>query len=167
MSRTIKADQVRDAFLEALRSESASIETMGALAASESYPKIRSLFLALGQQGREVYRIRGIGFINIHIRSETPGWWNILKTVKRDLDLLTKEFKIKCFYVLLIRRDDQFIADGYIVSDFAKSPLVRQPGIEETKYTVNERQHLDVNKKLLSIEKVAKVLMKARSRNAI
>lgn len=135
---------------------------MSGLASDESNPTIRGLFLALGQAGREIYLIRGVGFINVHIRSEPPGWWSILKTVKRDLDILAKEFGTKCFYVLLVGRADQHTANGYIASDFSSSPFVRPPGVEVTKYTVNEKQHLDVRKLLLSVGKVAKVLMEVR-----
>jgi hypothetical protein len=162
MSRAAKADRIRDAFLEALKAQGASIETMGDLAADASNSTIRGLFLALGQAGREVYLVRGVGFINVHVRSEPPGWWSILKTVKRDLDVLAIEFGTKCFYVLLVGRNDQHIADGYIATDFSNPPFVRPPGVEETKYTVNEKQHLDARKLLLSVGKVAKVLMVAR-----
>jgi len=159
MSRTAKADDIRDAFLEALRSQDATVETMADLAADESNEKIRNLFLSLGQAGREVYLVRGVGFVNIHVRSEPPGWWGILQTVKRDLDALTGELKIRSVYVLLIGRKDQHIADGYIATDFTNSPFIRLPSVDDTKYTVNERQHLDVNKLLLSVGKVAKVLL--------
>src|SRR5690348_11231900 len=118
MSRTAKADAIRDAFLQALKAEGAEVETLAELAAAESNETIRGLFLALGQAGREVYLVRGLGFINVHIRSEPPGWWNILKTVKRDLDILTNKFETKCVYVLLIGRKDQHIADGYVATDF-------------------------------------------------
>lgn len=161
MSRIAKADRVRKAFFDALRSQGASVESMADLAAG-SNPTIRDLFMALGQAGREVYLVRGVGLINVHIRSEPPGWWSILKTVKRDLDMLAKEFETKCFYVLLVGRDDQHIADGYIVTDFATSPFIRPPGVEETKFTVNEKRHLDPRNLLLSVGKVAKVLMEAR-----
>jgi hypothetical protein len=162
MSRTDKADRIRDAFLDALRSQGASVESMADLAATSS-STVRKLFLALGQAGREAYLVRGVGIINVHVRSEAPGWWSILKTVKRDLDLLAKEFQTKCFYVLLVGRDDQHVADGYIANDFAASPFTRPPGVEKTKYTVNEKQHLDRRKLLLSVGKVAKVLLEARA----
>ena len=124
------------------------------------------MFAALGQAGREVYLIRGVALVNVHVRSEPPGWWNILKTVKRDLDLMAKEFALNCIYVLLVGRSDRHVADGYIVTDFAKGPFTRPLKAEKTKYSINERQHLDKGALLLSVAKVAKVLAQYRAANA-
>lgn len=159
MSRSSTSDTVRDAFLGVLRAQGATVESMSGLAATESNDTISNLLLGLGRAGREVYWVRGVGFINIHIRSEAPGWWNILKSVKSDLDVLAKEFGVKSYYVLLVGRNDRFIANGYVATDFSSSPFVRPPGVEASKYSVNENQHLDQKKLLLSVEKVAKVLL--------
>ena len=136
---------------------------MADLAADESNDTIRNLFLALGRAGREFYLVRGVGFINVHIRSEDRGWWGILKTVKKDLEIITSKFGLKCYYVLLVGRADRFVADGYIIKDFSSSPFLKPPGADEAKYTVNERQHLNPSKRLLSLEKVAKTLMALRN----
>ena len=156
-----RAEEIRSAFLEAIRAEGLLPEPMAEVAVSSS-GKIRQLFAALGQAGREVYLIRGVALVNLHIRSEPPGWWNILKTVKRDLDAMAREFGVTCIYVLLIGRKDRHVADGYIVTDFGKPPFVRAPKGEETKYSINERQHLDTRSLLLSVAKVAKVLASHR-----
>lgn len=162
MSRTVEADRIRDAFLQALRAEGASVETMADLAAGESNDMIRNLFLALWRAGREVYLVRGVGFINVHVRSQDRGWWGILKSVKKDLDILTGKFGIKCYFVLLVGRDDHYIADGYIVTDFSNSPFLKPPGVDKIKYTVHEKHHLNPRKRLLSLGKVAKALMALR-----
>lgn len=162
MSRSAKADIIRDAFLQALESEGVSVETMADLAAKGPDETFRNLFLGLGRAGREVYFVRGFGFVNVHIRSEPPGWWNILKTVKRDLDILSKEFKIGCYFVLLVGRNDVYVADGYIVTDFKSPPFLRPPGVEDTKYTVNERQQLDPTKRISSVRRVATSLAAMR-----
>ena len=162
MSRTVEADQIRNAFLDALRAEGASVESMADRAANASNETVRNLLLALGRAGREVYLVPGVGFINVHVRSEGRGWWGILKSVKKDLDFLANELGMKCYFVLLIGRDDKYIADGYIVTDFARSPFLKPPSVDATKYTVNERQHLNPSKRFLSIGKVAKTLMAFR-----
>lgn len=156
-----RAESIRSAFLDALRAEGLSPEPMVEVAASSS-GLVKQLFAALGQAGREVYLIRGVALVNLHIRSEPPGWWNILKTVKHDLDAMAKEFRLNCIYVLLVGRDDRHIADGYIVTDFDNPPFVRAPKGEVTKYSINERQHLDKRTLLLSVAKVAKVLASHR-----
>lgn len=160
MVRVDKTDIIRNAFLDALKSHGASVQTMAELAAKESTPNIRDILLHLGRAGREVYLVPGIGFINVHVRSEPPGWWNILKTVKKDLEFLSNTIGINCYFVLLVGRNDPHVADGYIGTDFAKPPFICLPGVKETKYTINERQHLDSNSLLLSVGKVAKVLLK-------
>jgi hypothetical protein len=139
MSPTAAADDIKNAFLEELRSQGAPVETMGELAAEASSTTTQRLFLALGQQAREVYRVPGVGFINLHIKSKPPGWWNILKTVKKDLDDLTGWTGIRSFYVLLVGRNDPHIANGYIATDFLSLPFKRHPEAEATKYTVNEK----------------------------
>lgn len=163
MNRHIKADSIRDAFLNALKSEGASVRTMVELAEKETDQELRNIMLALGRAGREVYLVSGVGFVNVHVRSEPPGWWNILKTVRGDLTFLSAKrggkSGINCYYVLLIGRNDHHVADGYIATDFDKPPFTRPPGLEKTKYTINERQHLDSGKLLLSVGKVAKTLL--------
>src|SRR5713101_4260504 len=104
-----RAEEIRTAFLDALRAEGLSPEPMHDVAVSAS-GTVKDLFAALGQAGREVYLLRGAALVNLHIRSEAPGWWNILKTVKRDLDAMAKEFAVNCIYVLLIGRNDRFFA---------------------------------------------------------
>jgi hypothetical protein len=161
MSRSERSDAIRDAFLAALREQGASVESMADLAASEPNGTLRDVLLGLGRAGREVYLLRGVGFMNVHVRAEPPGWWNILKSVKRDLDLLAKELGVKTYYVLLIGREDSHIANGYIAADFATTPFARTPKSEEMKYSVNEKVHLDQNKRLLSIKKISTILLQA------
>jgi len=165
MSRTIESDSVRDALLTSLRSQGASVETMASLASDTTTSTVRSLFERLGHAGREVYFVRGLGLINVHVRSQSPGWWNILKTVKNDLDTLHGELGIARFFVLLIGRPDRFIADGYIITEFDQPPLMRDPSVERTKYTINEMPHLDQSRKLLSLDKVTKALLSNIRRN--
>jgi len=106
--------------------------------------------------------VRGVGLINVHVRSEPPGWWNILKTVKEDLDFLRKHLRVERLFVLLVGRNDRFVADGYIATEFDEPPFLRHPGIETKKYSINEKSHLDASKKILSVEKLAKGLLGAK-----
>jgi len=162
MKGTETSNRIRDAFLDAVKSFGGTIETMNDLASKATIPNVRQVYERLGQSGRNVYLIHGVGLINIHVRSEPPGWWNVLKTVKEDFDLLRRELGIETYFLLLIGRSDRHVANGYIASDFTKSPVTRHPGIEGTKFTINERQHLDPSKRLLSVEQVAKILLEAR-----
>ncbi|MFI5342277.1 MAG: hypothetical protein ACHQ7N_20890 [Candidatus Methylomirabilales bacterium] len=162
MSRTVISDSIRDTFLDTLKSLGASVDTMSNLASTTSDPRIRPYFEYLGHASRDVYLVRGVGLINVHIRSEPPGWWNILKTVKEDLDVLRMRLGVERLFVLLVGRNDRFVADGYIATEFDKPPFLRHPGIETKKYSINEKSHLDALKKILSIEKLAKGLLGAK-----
>ncbi len=159
MSRTLQSDAIQDGFLNALKAEGAVVEDMMQLAARATDPAAQGLFQHLGRYRRNVFSIKSVGLINVHVRSELRGWWNILKTVKEDFDWLQKDFRLNHYFVLLIGRKDHHIADGYIVSDFNAPPFVTHPSIEATKFTINEKQHLNPDERLSSISKVAKVLL--------
>jgi len=158
MDRSAPAKRIKQAFLDALGKLDLSVETMDKLAAESEGDKVRGIFRRLGQADREVYLVRGVGLMNLHVRSKPPGWWNVLKTVKDDLDWVRRDLKIGCYYVCLVGRPDDFVADGYIFSDFSYPPFKRPPGEEETKYSINERQHLVRSKVLPSVEKIAAAL---------
>lgn len=162
MSRTAQSDTIQETFLNALKAEAAVVETMSELAARISDRELREGLEALGRAGRNLFLVKGVGLINVHVRSEPPGWWNILKSVKEELDLLQKELRVNRYFVFLIGRKDQHIADGYIASDFDAAPFIKHPGIEATKFTMNEKQHLDSAERLLSVSKIAKVLLGSR-----
>lgn len=165
VNHNIVADRIRDEFLKAVEeSLGRPVETMNELLSKTSEPALRGLFEHLGRAGRNVFFVKGIGLVNIHVRSEPPGWWNILKTVKEDLDWLQREHHIKGYYVLLVGRNDRYVANGYIVTDFNTFPFLRHPGVEATKYSINEKQDLDISSKLLSVERIAKDLTKQGSK---
>jgi hypothetical protein len=162
MSRTDKADEIRDAFLDALRAQGMRVDTLEEVAAEATEQVLRDVFRRLGRAGREIYVVRGVGLINIHIRSTAPGWWNILKSVKADFDALAKAIGGKTFYVLLVGRKDPkdiHVANGWVATDFLSSPFLQPPSEEATKYTVKEGQHLDKGKLNLSVTKVAQKLL--------
>lgn len=85
-----------------------------------------------------------------------------MKPVKEDFDWLQKDFHINHYFVLLIGRKDKYIANGYIASDFNARPFSAHPGIEATKFTINEKQHLDPDERLLSVSKIANILLGKR-----
>src|SRR2546427_9548301 len=112
-----KADVIREAFLEALRNQGVTVQKARVLAETASDPEIRRLILELGNATREIYSVSGVGIINLHIRSEPPGWWNIMKSVEKHFLILSAHKddmpRINCCYILLIGRKDKHIADGY------------------------------------------------------
>jgi len=162
MSHKTRADEIRADFLGALRAQGMRVDTLKEVADEVSDQVLRELFRRLGQAGREIYLVRGVGLVNIHIRSEAPGWWNILKSVKADFDALAKAIGARAFYVLLVGRKDPkdaHVANGWVATDFLSSPFLKSPSEEATKYTVKEGLHLDERKLILSVTKVAQKLL--------
>lgn len=162
MSRSAGANRIKKAFFDEIGKLGLSVVTMDKLAAESESDAVRRTFQRLGQADREVYLVRGVGIVNLHVRSESPGWWNVLKTVKDDLDWLRRNARIGCYYVLLVGTGNDSVANGYIFSEFAYPPFKRRPGAEATKYSINERQDLDRSKAFLSMEKVAAALASYR-----
>ena len=162
MSRTQRSDEIRDAFLGELRAQGASVESLADLAAKEANAAIRNMFSVLGASGREVYLVRGVGFINVHVRSEPPGWWNVMKSVKAQFDLLFQKLDLRAYYVFLVPRKDHQIS-GYIATDFASSPFINMPAGEETKFTIRVGDHLNPLKCLVSVEKIAEALLQSKA----
>ena len=163
-------DQViRQGFLDALRSEGAAVQTAQELVQDNSDAFFRRVILLLGKSGREMYFVGGVGLINIHVRSDPPGWWNIIGTVHNDFMSLSKLADgnpgVPCYYVFLVGRKDQHIADGYIATDFNTPPFIQAPRIEQKtkKYRVTERQNLNQNRILSSISRVARTLLQQGS----
>jgi len=159
MSRTVQSDFIQKAFLQALKAEGAIVEDMQQVAARFSDSNARKYFEHLGRAGRNVFFVKRVGLINVHVRSELPGWWNVLTSVKEDFDELKKDSRLNHYFVFLVGRNDKYIADGYISSDFNAPPFTRHPSIEATKFTINEKQHLNPDERLSSISKIAKVLI--------
>lgn len=161
MARTDRADEIRDAFLNALRAQGTQVRALDEVAAEAEGPGLQQLFRSLGRSGREIYLVGGVGLINIHIRSTAPGWWNIVKTVHAEFDQLARLIGRKTFYVLLVGRktpNDPHVANGWIASDFTSPPFIQQPSEEATKFTV-KAEHLDDHRYILGVTKLAQKLI--------
>lgn len=158
MSRTVDSDAIQGAFLDSLRTEGGVVESMSDVAARVAHlPELQGVFKDLGRAASNVFFVKGVGLINIHVRTDAPGWWNIQKSIMDQLDYL-QERGVKRYFIFLIGREDENIADGYIVSDF--SEFIRAPSNEETsKFTIREKQHLDPGKLVLSARKLTKELL--------
>jgi len=66
---------------------------------------------------------------------------------------------MKCYYVYLLGRKDKHIADGYIAKDFNEPPFTQYPEVREKHYSIYEPHHLNRNKLILTINKVAETLL--------
>ena len=160
------SDAIHESFVSSLRALGASVESMADLAAGEPNEKIRSVYRSLGRAQRELLFVRGVGFLNVHVRADPPGFWSVQKSVKAELDFLVEQVGVKCYYVFLVGRPSRKFSDGFIATDLSSPPFVKRPFENPDRFTVNERD-LDPGKKLLSLEKVARVLAALGSRSAL
>jgi hypothetical protein len=133
---------------------------MNELANNSRDPVLRNLFYSLGQAGRHVFLISSVGFVNIHISTSKKGFWGVDESVKEDFDALAKIDRLRCLYVFLVSRNDRFVARGYIASDLASPPFVRPVRLTENGFRINQEVDLDSSKALLSIDEVARDLIK-------
>ena len=162
MPHEVRDRVIREAFLDAVRSEGVSVQKVRDLANNTQDFETRNLMLALGKGKREVYSVSGIGLVYVRIKSDPPGWWNIMESVEKHFVFLS-ELQIHCYYIFLLGRKDLHIADGYIATDINQPPFIRRPTIESGKYSVTERQHLNPNRRLSTISRVARTLIQQGS----
>lgn len=159
MSRSPVADKVLEAFLTILREMGVSVRDMNELARDFDDPNLRNLTQSLGQAGRHVFLVGGVGFVNIHISTSDKGFWGVEQSVKNDFDALAKIGPVQCLYIFLVSRKDSFVANGYIASDLKSPPFVRPMSPKANGFRINQRSDLDPSKELLSIRKVARELV--------
>lgn len=95
MSRSRIADEVLDAFLASLRELGATVRDMGELARDFDDQKLQGLVQRLGQAGRQVFLVKGVGFVNIHVSASESGFWGIQESVRNDFEALAKIGPIK------------------------------------------------------------------------
>jgi hypothetical protein len=144
--------------LSALRERGASVSDMDTLALEIEDETARRLVRELGQAQRNVFRVAEVGFVNVHVSTSDRAFWGVDASVKKDFDVLKRLMGIGCVYVLLVDRNDNFVADGYILNDLSGPPLLRPMKLHANVYRINARD-LDPSKKILSIGKVAKQLV--------
>jgi hypothetical protein len=114
--------------------------------------------LRLGANHRNIYFIicqDKVAIIQLHIRSGGSGFWGLTKSTLDHVRLFKEKLKIPNLLVLLVGRQDNFIADGYIIPEIGKSPMTRQLTLlANGGYRINEKQDLNSGKKIRSIKMI-------------
>ena len=162
MGRTEQAERFRIDFIDAIKAKGASVEDMSSFALIFDEPRLKAIFQRWDSLGRELFYIDKVGFINVHVRSEPPGFWGIAKRVKDDFEIIKKAIKIPCWYVLLVGAADDEDVNGYILEDVFSSPLINQPSEQQDAFKINERD-LDKLKVISSSSNIANILIKIGS----
>ncbi len=72
MSRSKKEEYFREKFIDAIVANGTGIEDMSALVRRFGDGTFKEIFKRWSRTGCEQFLIKGVGFINIHVRSEPP-----------------------------------------------------------------------------------------------
>jgi hypothetical protein len=159
MGRTEKDEYFREQFLDEIVAQGKGVEDMSTLARRYDDISIKNIFDRWSRIGREIFFLKGTGFINVHIRSEPPGFWGVRKNVLNDFKILEEKFRINCLFVLLVADDHGETLNGYILKNMSSSSLLKAPSEQEEDYKINETA-LDKNKKIVSLKSVVEELIK-------
>jgi len=160
---TLDSERIKDSFLLAINTTltdiSLPILNMKEFSSFFEDPKIRNFFLSWDAFKRQIIFIKSVGFVNYHIHSKEPGFWGIPVRIQRDFGIIAKGLKIPCWYVLLVGRNDKWIANGYIIDYEFGIPLIKIPDPKNDQYKINEKSNLDKNYLIHSVQRVAEKLI--------
>ena len=131
---------------------------MKTLAYRSDDPQIRSIFENWSKKQREIFLVKNVGFINLHIRSDPPGFWGVRKNILKDFEVLKNELGIKCFFTLLVRIQNSEAIGGYILEDMTSTQIIKKPSEQKDDYKINENI-LDVNYKFLNLGSICDELL--------
>ena len=163
MGRTEQADNFRIDFINSLRAQGAKVEDMASFARIFDDRKLQLIFQRWDSLGRELFYVNKVGFVNVHVRSDPPGFWGITKRIIEDFDSIKNELKISCWFVLLVGKEDGTDVNGYILEIVFSTPVINSPSEQAEAYKINERD-LDSSKVVKSSAKVAEELIEVGRR---
>lgn len=158
MPRTEKEEYLREKFIDAIVANGTGIEDMSELARRFSDDTFKEIFQRWSRTGREQFLIKGVGFINIHVRSDPPGFWGITKNVINDFRAIKEHLHTQCWFVLLVGQENGNDQNGYILEDIFSPPMIENPSEQAGAFKINEK-NLDRAKVLRSTDKIVKTLI--------
>ena len=158
MGHSEQADYLRKEFVSTLRKMGGQVEDMRSLALVYDDNILKAIFERWSNLGREIFAIKGVGFVNVHIRSESPGFWGITKQVEKDFKNISKNLGVPCFYVLLVGGNSGGQLNGYILKEIFEKPVIGTPGMQENSYKINEID-LDPTTKIFGKNNIAEKLI--------
>lgn len=159
MGRTEQAETFRVNFIQALRAQGVGVDDMSSFALIFEEPNFKAIFERWDSLGRELFYIKKVGFVNIHVRSDPPGFWGITKQVINDFKAIKNQLKIPCLFVLLVGNHDSSDVNGYIMEDVFSPPIINMPSEQVSAFKINERD-LDQSKIIYSSVGIAEALIK-------
>ncbi|HFD92268.1 MAG TPA: hypothetical protein ENJ22_03170 [Gammaproteobacteria bacterium] len=102
--------------------------------------------------------VPGLGLVCLRVSETPPGAWSVPDAL---LDRLASS-ESAWWLVLLVGRLSGEGAQGYILGDLSSPPVKNPPQSEGGVVSIQERRHLDSTRMILSIEKLAAILMRHR-----
>jgi len=118
---------------------------------------------ALSGERHTVIFIDGLGYVVVAVSIEFPGYWLLDKACVENIQRHAASENQSVWYALLIERRDGRGANGYILSEFASSPVKRPIEADGEQLIIREKRHLDSLRLILSTEKQAELLLRKRS----
>jgi hypothetical protein len=156
---------IHDQFINALTEQGLTVMTANHVSSAVDDNKDFSTAVKiLGSNNRNVYFLvyQGkLGIMHLHVRSEGSGFWGLTKNTLDHIKAFKEGLKVPNWLILLVGRQDKFIADGYIVSEVGTLPMRRPPTLlANGTYKINEKSDLNSDEKILSIKLIARQLEK-------
>jgi len=159
MGRSDKSDKIQAEFLQLLENSEVKISNLKELSSHVENDLLKSIFISWSKANRNIYYVKDVGFVNVHVRSESKGFWGIPQSIQKDFNALENELGISCWYVLLLGREDKWLADGYIIDHSLTKPILNLPTPSKGHYKINEKSNLDTSCLIQSLETVAETLV--------
>jgi hypothetical protein len=159
MSRSEKEKYLRENFIDAIVACGTGVVDMSEFARRFDDNKIfKEIFIRWSRTGREVFFIKKVGFVNLHVRSEPPGFWGVTKKVIKDFKAVSEHLRTPCWFVLLVGEEYGDDQNGYILEDIFSPSMIQKPSEQAEAFKINER-NLDNKEVILSTNKVAQRLI--------
>ncbi len=108
----------------------------------------------------DLRHVPGLGLVCLRVCEAPPGAWTIADTLLEQLSSLQEETGAAWWLVLLVPRVSGEGAQGYILGDLSSPPVKNPPQSGGGELLIKERRHLDSTRMILSIEKLATILMR-------
>ena len=158
MGRSEKEEYFREQFLDEIAVQGTGVEDMSTLAQRFDESSFKNIFIRWSRLGREIFFIKGTGFVNVHVRSDPPGFWGVTKNVLNDFKSIEANLRISCFFILLVGNENGTDLKGYILKDMISNPLIKMPSEQQDAYKINETD-LNKNEAIITLKNIVNTLI--------
>ena len=145
---------------EALAAQGADVQPLECISSSVAHGVSVE---GLQQLDNDLRFVPGLGVVCLRVCEMPPGTWHIAGELFDRLESLKKEAAIVWWMVLLVARISGEGAQGYILNDLEAQPIKSAPQLDDAGLLIQERRHLDSTRMILSIEKLANILVRRRN----